>query len=91
MNKLILALAAAAALPLSVQAQEATPAPEWNQPSKLTRAEVLAELRRSQASGEYARIMAEGQEGVHPGANASWEARRLARAQEKAQRDSKTQ
>ena len=47
-------------------AQEATPAPEFSRPSTLSRAEVKAELARSQASGEYVRIMAEGQEASHP-------------------------
>ena len=46
-------------------AQEATPAPEFSRPSTLTRAEVKADLMRSQANGDYARIVAEGQEAIH--------------------------
>ena len=47
-------------------------------PSTLTRAEVTAELKRSQASGEYARIVAEGQEAVHPMTGPQHEAQHMA-------------
>ena len=49
-------------------AQEATPAPEFSRPSTLSRAEVKADLMRSQANGEYASIGAEGQEATHTNA-----------------------
>lgn len=56
MNKFFImsALAAAALLPFAAQAQDSKAAPQG-----LTRAEVLAELQRARASGEYDRIHAE--------------------------------
>ncbi|MCW7537060.1 DUF4148 domain-containing protein [Aquabacterium sp. A7-Y] len=56
MNKLIAAalLSTSALLSFGAQAQEAVQDPAPNGKSQLTRAEVIAELRRAQANGEYA-------------------------------------
>ena len=65
MNKSTLTLLLAlAAVPVLVNAQEATPEPKASASSR-TRAEVMAELRASQATGEYARSQEQTRTGLH--------------------------
>ena len=86
MNKLFVttALAAAALLPLAAQAQETKPAAK-----PLTRAEVIAELQRARASGEYDALHADTPDPLGRGPQpvySSWEAWRAAKAAEQSQK-----